>query len=84
MQTVNYLTGGSKVRDVYEQLGAFKKDHSDARVKSMIIHVGTNHVPRDNPVDVINKICRQMVYASKEFLKTSIHFSAILPEFLTV
>ena len=65
IQAVNYLTGGSKVREVYEQLRTFKKDHSDTRVKSMIIHVGTNHLPRNNPVDVINKICRLIVYGSK-------------------
>ena len=48
----NSLTSESKVRGVYEQLRAFKKDHGDASVNSVIIHVGTNHLPLGNPVDV--------------------------------
>ena len=65
IQAVNYSTGGSKVRGVYEQLWAFKKDHGDASVKSIIIHVGTNHRPRDNPLDVANKICGLVLHTSK-------------------
>ena len=81
IQVVNYSTGWSKVWDVYEQLRAFKKDHGDASVKLVLKHLGTNHKPRDNPVDVANKICRLMFHASKEFPKTLIYFSAILPKF---
>ena len=47
----------------------------------MIIHVGINHLPRDNPMDVANKIWILMVHAGKEFPKTSVHFSAVLPKF---
>ena len=46
IQSINYSIGGSKKRDLYEQLQAFKKDHDDASVKSIIIQVGTNHLPR--------------------------------------
>ena len=77
-QAVNYSASGSKVRDVYEQLRAFKKDHDDASIKSIIILAGTNHLLRYNPVDVANKICRLMIHTSKEFPNTSINFSAIL------
>ena len=55
IQAVNYSTGGSKVRGVYDQLRAFKKDHGVTSVKLIIIHVETNDLLRDNPVDVANK-----------------------------
>ena len=55
IQGINYSTGGSKVPGVYKQRRAFEKNHGDASVKSIIIHVGTNHLPRDNPVDVAKK-----------------------------
>ena len=58
-----------------------KKDHGDSSLKSIIIHVGTNHLPRDNPVDMANKIWRLMIHTSKEFPNTLIYFSAILPKF---
>ena len=66
---------------MYQQLRAFKKDHGDASLKPIIIQAGTNHLPRDNTVDVENKICRLMIHASKEFPITSIYFSAMLPKF---
>ena len=81
IQNVNYSAGRSKVRGVYEQLRAFKKNHGNASVKSIIVHVGTNHPLQENTVDVANKICRLLVHTSTEFPNTSIYFSAILPKF---
>ena len=81
IQTVNYSAGRSKVRGVYEQLRAFKKNHGNTSVKSIIVHVGTNHPLQENTVDVANKICRLLVHTSTEFPNTSIYFSAILPKF---
>ena len=86
IQAINYSTSGSKFRGVYEQLRAFKKVHGDTSVKQIIIHVETNHLPRDNPVDVAKKPAdvhaskefEMMVHASKKFPK--IYFSAILPK----
>ena len=75
------MTGGSKVRDIDEQQQAFKKDHGNVSVISVLIHFGTSHLPRDNPEDVANKICRLMIHTSKEFPNTSTYLSAILHKF---
>ena len=69
------------MRGVYEQVRGFKKDHSNDSVELIIIHVGTNHLPRDNAVDVANKIFRLMINACKEFPNTLLYFLAILPKF---
>ena len=69
-----------------KQLRAFKKVHGDTSVKYVIIHVGTNHLLRDNPVDVAKKSAdvhaskefEMMVHASKEFRK--MYFSATIPK----
>ena len=81
MQAINYSTGGSKARGTYEQLRGSKKNLADTSVKSMIIHVGINHLSSDNPMDVTSKICRLMFYGSKELLKTSIYFWVVLLTF---
>ena len=82
LQVVNYSTVGLKAPGVYKQIQAFRKDHCSASAKSIIIHVRTNHLPRDNLVDVVNKICSLMVHLSYEFPNTSIHFLAIPPKFV--
>ena len=81
IQAVYYSTGGSNVRGVYEQHWAFKKDHGDASVKSIIIHVGTNCLPPESPVEMANKICRLMIHTSKEFSNILTYFLAILTKF---
>ena len=48
---LNYSVGGAKVRGVYEQMWTFKENHEQATVTNVIIHVGTNHLPRDHPSD---------------------------------
>ena len=80
IQAVNYLTGGSKVQSIYKQPQAFKKDHGNASLKSMIMHFGINHLLRGNLMDVANKIFSLMVHARKE-CPTSFYFSPILHKF---
>ena len=43
----NILSSGAKVKDIHEQLSIFQEEHKDSQVKNIIIHVGTNHLPRD-------------------------------------
>ena len=54
---------------------------SNASIKSIVIHIGTNHLERDNPMVVTNKVCRLIIHTSKELPNTSTYFSAILPKF---
>ena len=48
---LNYAVGGAKVWGVYEQMWTFRENHQEAAVTNVIIHVGTNHLPRDHPSD---------------------------------
>ena len=48
---LNYAVEGAKVWGVYEQMWTFRENHQEAAVTNVIIHVGTNHLPRDHPND---------------------------------
>ena len=78
---LNYSVRGAKVRGVYEQMRTFRENHQEAAIKNVIIYVGTNHLPRDQPSDITTKISKLLLHATKEFTNTSIYFSAILPKF---
>ena len=53
----------------------------DSQVKNIIIHVGTNHLPRDNPKDTAKEICKLLVRIQYQFPNTVIFYSGILPKF---
>ena len=57
-----------------------RENHQEAFVTNVIIHVGTNYLPRDHPSDITTNISK-LLPATKEFPNTSIYFSAILPKF---
>ena len=78
---LNFSVRGAKVRGVYEQMRTFRENHQEAAVTNVIIHVGTNHLPRDHPSDITTKISKLLLHATKEFPNTSIYFSAIRPKF---
>ena len=78
---LNYSVRGAKVRGVYEQMRTFRENHQEAAITNVIIYVGTNHLPRDQPSDITTKISNLLLHATKEFTNTSIYFSAILPKF---
>ena len=71
---LNYSVGGAKVRGVYEQMRTFRENNQKAAVTNVIIHVGTNHLPRDHPSDITTKISKLPLHATKEFPNTSIYF----------
>ena len=78
---LNYSVGGVKVRGVHEQMQIFRENHQEAAATNVIIHVGTNHLPRENPSCITTKISKLLLHATKEFPDTSTYFSAILPKF---
>ena len=59
----------------------FRENHQEVAVTNVIIHVSTNHVPRDNPRAITTKISKLLLHATKEFPNALIYFSAILPKF---
>ena len=69
---LNYSIRGAKVRGVYEQMRTFRENHQEAAITNVIIHVGTNHLPRDQPSDITTKISKLLLHATKEFPNTLI------------
>ena len=63
-----------------EEFSAFRENHQEAAVTNVIIHVVTNHLPRDHPND-ITKISKLLLHSTKRFPNTSIYFSVILLKF---
>ena len=59
----------------------FRENHQEVAVTNVIIHVSTNHVPRDNPRAITTKISKLLLHATKEFPNASVYFSAILLTF---
>ena len=77
---LNYSVGGAKVRGVYEQMRTFR-DHQEAAVSNVIIHVDINHLSRGHSCDITTKISKILLQGTKEFPNTWVYFSEILPKF---
>ena len=52
---VNLSKSGAKVKGIYEQLSLFQEEYKGTQVKNIIVHVGTNHLPRDPYVPLGNE-----------------------------
>ena len=78
---VNLSKSGAKVKGIYKQLSLFQEGYEDTRVKNIIIHVGTNHLTRDNPEDTAKNICNLLVRIQYQFADTVIFYSGIPPKF---
>ena len=80
-KSINFSKSGAKVKHVYDQFREFKELHGDTVVSNVIVHVGTNHLPRDDPCDVLRKISKLLLFLQKEMKESTIYFSAIIPKF---
>ena len=78
---VNLSKSGAKVKGIYQELSIFKEEYKDTRVKNIIIHVGTNHLPSDNYEDTAKKLRKLLVRIQCQFPNTVIFYSGILPKF---
>ena len=78
---VNLSKSGAKVKGIYKQLSLFQEEYKDTQVKNIIIHVGTNHLSRDNPDDTATKIYKLLVRIQYQFPDTVIFYSGIPPKF---
>ena len=78
---VNLSKSGAKVKGIYEQLSLFQEEYKGTQVKNIIVHVGTNHLPRDNPENTAKKMCKLLVRVQYHFPDTVIFNSRILPKF---
>ena len=66
---LNYSVGGAKVQGVYKQMRVFRENHQETGITNVIIHVSTNHLPRDYLRDITTKINKLPLHATKEFPK---------------
>lgn len=79
-QAMNYAESGARIRDIYEQIKTFENDHPSAVVNQVILHVGCNQIPRDDPKSLALKICRLLQYLRKSLPTATIFFSGIIPK----
>ena len=80
-EALNYSVGGSRVKGIYDQIRKFQNEHERATVDKIILHIGTNHLPYEQPMNVAQKICRLLTYLKEQFPNSRILYSAILPKF---
>ena len=79
-KSINYAHSGARIRDIYDQIKKFKTDHPSAVANNVILHVGTNHLSRDEPKDLIAKLSKVLQYLRNLLPNTNIFFSGILPK----
>ena len=53
---LNYSVGGTKVREVHAQMQIFRKNYQEAAITNVVIHVGTNCLPRNHSSNITVKI----------------------------
>lgn len=79
-KTLNLSKSGARVFDIYEQYRSFKRDFPTSSVSKILIHVGTNHLPKCSANDTANKIGRLLLFLREEMVNTKIYYSSILPK----
>ena len=77
----NLSKKGARVRDIYRQIEEFKAQHEQTKIENIVIHVGTNHIQRENPTDISRKICKVLKRVKFAFQDTKVYFSSIIPKY---
>ena len=80
-RAINLSKRGGKVKDVYKQIEYFKEEYKSTKVENVIVHVGSNHIPRESPKDIVKKLCKLLQRVKAEFSNAKIFFSGILLKF---
>ena len=75
---VNYSKSGAKVRGTYDRFHQFQSEHGNARIKNVIVDVGTNHLSKDDQGNVARKICKLMPFLHSELPDALIFYSGFL------
>ena len=60
---------------IYETLSNFQEEYKDSQVKNIIIHVGANHLPRDNPKDTAQRTFKLLVRIQYQFPDIVVFYS---------
>jgi hypothetical protein len=59
---------------------AVKKLSTEAHIKNLVLHVGTNSIPHNSVMQVSNELSQALMKIQLELPNTKIHYSAILPK----
>jgi hypothetical protein len=51
-----------------------------ANIKNLVLHMGTNNIPHQSPMQICNELADTLKRVQLELPNTAIHFSAILPK----
>ena len=76
-EATNFSQSGAKVKDIYCQVERFKNNHKGSKVENIVIHVGANHIQRENPRDSSRKICKLLQKVKFDFQDAAVYFSDI-------
>ena len=79
-EATNFSQSGAKVKDIYCQEERFINNNKGSKVENILIHVGRNHIQRENPRDSSRKICKLLQNVKSDFQDAVVYFSAILPK----
>ena len=80
-ESLNYAVSGAKVKHIYDQYRLFSEEHNDVNVRNVIVHVGCNHLPRDDPDNVVQKICKLLSFLESNLPNANIFYSGIIPKY---
>ena len=67
---------GGTIPVIMKKLREMKRTHN---IKKMIIHVGANHIPRDEPHEILEKLRNMYEEVKSLFPSTYIYHSAMIP-----
>ena len=67
---------GGKIENIPERINELASKYD---IENIIFHIGTNHIPRENPDDVTLKLINLLEETQRKLPNTRLHFSAILP-----
>ena len=67
---------GAKINDILSEIKSLSKTYS---IKKMVIHVGGNRIPHENPKSIITKLKDMITQILSIMPETKIYYSLILP-----
>ena len=83
-EATKFSQSGAKVKDIFCQVERFKSNHKGQKVVNIVIHVGANHIQRENPRDSSRRICKLLQKVKSDFQDAVVYFSGILPKLESV
>ena len=68
------------MKNIYRLVERFKNNPKVSKVENIVIHVGKNHILRENPRDSSKKICKVLQKVKSDFQDALVYFSGLLPK----